>query len=82
MARRNFWCVGLCASALIAGAMPSTAAAQSGEGLRPDRPRISVSPRHRYLPPHARRACESWLQKEYRVSGTVIVPQMRCRWVY
>jgi hypothetical protein len=61
---------------------PTAAAAQSGDGVRRERPRISVSPRHRYLPPHAKRACESWLQKEYRVSGTVIVPMMRCRWVY
>ena len=76
--------VRLLGAGLLVAAMtaPTVAAAQSGEGVRRERPRISVSPRHRYLPPHAKRACDSWLQKEYRVSGTVIVPQMRCRWVY
>jgi len=43
------------------------------------RPRITVHPRHR-LGRHAVRHCHSWLAKEYRVSGPVIVPQMRCRW--
>ncbi len=27
------------------------------------------------------RECVSWLAQEYRPSGTVITPQMRCRWV-
>lgn len=68
------------ALALIA---PSFAIAQSGpadDGRY--RPRIYVTPKHRYLPPHAKRDCRAWLQKEYRVSGTVVTPQMRCRWVY
>jgi hypothetical protein len=43
------------------------------------RPRITVRPRH-YPGRHAVRHCRSWLAKEYRVSGPVIVPQMRCRW--
>ena len=34
-----------------------------------------------YLPPNAVRTCESWLEQEFRPSGTVIVPRMRCRWV-
>jgi len=27
------------------------------------------------------RACEDWYYTEYRPSGTVVTPQMRCRWV-
>src|ERR1044071_8236479 len=46
------------------------------------RPRITVYPRERngYLPPTAKRQCRATLVKEYRLSGTVIVPQMRCWW--
>jgi hypothetical protein len=43
--------------------------------------RLRVTPRGRYLPPTAQRACEAWYAPEYRPSGTVIVPRMRCRWV-
>jgi hypothetical protein len=32
-------------------------------------------------PAPAYRLCEDWYQTEYRPSGTVITPQMRCRWV-
>jgi hypothetical protein len=46
-----------------------------------NRPRVTIYPR-RYLPPNATRQCRSWLVKEYRVSGPVIVPQMRCWWEY
>jgi hypothetical protein len=46
------------------------------------RPRITIYPRQRYLPPYAWRQCRSWLATEYRVSGPVIVPQMRCWWEY
>jgi hypothetical protein len=38
-------------------------------------PRITIHPRH-----EAQRHCRSWLAKEYRVSGPVIVPRMRCWW--
>ena len=44
------------------------------------RPRITVYPRHRKLRPNSVRHCRSWLTKEYRLSGTVITPQMRCWW--
>jgi hypothetical protein len=43
------------------------------------RPRITVRPRH-HVGRYAVRYCRSWLAKEYRVSGPVIVPQMRCTW--
>ena len=42
------------------------------------RPRITIHPRH--LSRNATRHCRSWLAKEYRISGPVIVPQMRCWW--
>jgi len=42
------------------------------------RPRITIYPRR--LGPNATRQCRSWLVKEYRVSGPVIVPQTRCWW--
>ncbi len=46
------------------------------------RPRITVYPRREsgYLPPTAKRQCRATLVREYRLSGTVIVPQMRCWW--
>ena len=44
------------------------------------RPRITVYPRPSYPGPYATRHCDSWLEKEYRVSGTVVVPRMRCFW--
>ena len=44
------------------------------------RPRITVYPRPSYPGPYATRNCDSWLEKEYRVSGTVVVPRMRCFW--
>jgi hypothetical protein len=34
-----------------------------------------------YLPPTAVRTCDAWYEQEFRPSGTVIVPRMRCRWV-
>jgi hypothetical protein len=33
-----------------------------------------------YPGPNAVRQCTSWLAQEYRPSGTVIVPHMRCWW--
>jgi hypothetical protein len=44
------------------------------------RPRITIRPRWVYPGRNAKRYCRSWLAKEYRVSGPVIVPQMRCWW--
>jgi hypothetical protein len=44
------------------------------------RPRVTIYPRRVYPGPNATRQCRSWLTKEYRVSGPVIVPQMRCWW--
>jgi hypothetical protein len=44
------------------------------------RTRITIHPRRTYPGRNAKRHCRSWLAKEYRVSGPVIVPQMRCWW--
>ena len=54
--------------------------AQSSEPYYPPpryvRPRIEIYPR----PPLYRR-CVDWYELQYRPSGTVIYPQMRCWWV-
>jgi hypothetical protein len=42
---------------------------------------IRVYGRSGYLPPTAVRTCSAWYEQEYRPSGTVIVPRMRCHWV-
>ena len=72
-----------------------TAYAQANTRQGP-RTRIRVSPRcfYRLQPttypvpydceapgPGFVRECTSWLKQEYRASGTVIVPEMRCWWV-
>jgi hypothetical protein len=44
------------------------------------RPRITVYPRTTGPGPNAKRHCRAWLAKEYRVSGTVIVPRQQCWW--
>ena len=44
------------------------------------RPRITIHPRRTHPGPNVKRYCRSWLAKEYRVSGPVIVPQMHCWW--
>jgi hypothetical protein len=46
------------------------------------RPRVTIYRRRVSLPPNAVRQCRSWLVREYRVSGPVIVPQMYCWWEY
>ncbi len=52
------------------------------------RPRIRVQPPAAYdyprpqtLPSNFVRQCVDWYATEYRASGTVVTPQMRCRWV-
>ena len=43
--------------------------------------RLYISRERTYLPPTAVRTCDAWYEQEFRPSGTVIVPRMRCRWV-
>jgi hypothetical protein len=55
------------------------------------RPRVRVTPPAAYDYPRpgdyswpgpgAVRHCVDWYATEYRPSGTVVTPQMRCRWV-
>jgi len=44
------------------------------------RPRVIIRPRRVRPGSNSQRICRSWLAEEYRPSGTVIVPQMRCWW--
>lgn len=44
------------------------------------RSRVTIHPRRTHPGPNSKRYCRSWLAQEYRVSGPVIVPQMRCWW--
>jgi hypothetical protein len=41
---------------------------------------VIIHPRHLRLSPNAKRICRAWLAQEFRPSGTVITPQMRCWW--
>ena len=45
-------------------------------------PRIEVYPRryYSYPGPDAVRECRAWYAQEFRPSGTVVVPRMRCWW--
>jgi hypothetical protein len=62
-------------------AQPSGENAQARPAARQQaRTRITVHPERNEPGPNSKRICQSWLEKEYRVSGTVIVPVMRCHW--
>ena len=66
-----------------ASAQPSVCSDETSAScpaVRKKRPRVTIYPRRVYPGPNAIRQCRSWLAKEYRVSGPVIVPQMRCWW--
>ena len=67
----------LLGAAGIASAEPSST---TRELSAQSRPHIVIRPRQTSPGPNARRYCYSWLQKEYRASGPVITPQMRCWW--
>lgn len=67
--------------ALSLGAVAPASAAQSTASRYAEKQaQIIVHPRLSYPGPNAKRYCRSWLAKEYRVSGTVIVPRMQCWW--
>jgi hypothetical protein len=73
--------LGLASAALLFGLIaPALAQTSGADSNQRSRPRVTIYPRHYYLGPNAKRHCESWLAKEYRVSGPVIVPQRRCWW--
>ena len=62
---------------------PSITLAQAGDvpprPVRRVRPRVEIYPRA--TAPQAYRDCQARLVPEWRPSGTVIVPRMRCVWV-
>jgi len=82
--KRLFTITGLLA--LLAGVAPSAHAQQTSPIAQPSlttppalshsRPRILINPR-----PLLYRRCVDWYELQYRPSGTVLYPQMRCRWV-
>jgi hypothetical protein len=65
-----------------AGAMASEISGQTRLRIYPRR-RGELLPGDYYYYPglNAVRVCQSWLQRELRLSGPVVTPQMRCRWV-
>jgi len=69
------------AGLLLAGATSASAEqSMTRELAAQSRPHIVIHPRRTSPGPKAKRICRSWLAREYRVSGPVIVPQMRCWW--
>ncbi|MBV9557790.1 MAG: hypothetical protein JO254_11985 [Pseudolabrys sp.] len=73
----------LAAGFAVSMAMPVLAAPDQDGGRdlsAQRRTRITIYPLNRPLGPNAQRRCQAWLEKEYRVSGTVIVPRERCWW--
>lgn len=60
-------------------AQPTEASAQTRRRRAPTR--LRVIRERSILPPSAVRTCDAWYEQEFRPSGTVIVPRMRCRWV-
>jgi hypothetical protein len=57
---------------------PHVLSAQARTERRP--PRVRIHRDSRPLGPDAVRQCEAWYEREFRPSGTVIVPRMSCFW--
>jgi hypothetical protein len=73
----------LCVIAAIA--VSGSAFAKSDDGGTREvsaqrRASITVTPSRVTPGPNATRHCDAWLEKEYRPSGTVVVPRMNCVW--
>jgi hypothetical protein len=74
----------LAAPAMLGTAQHATAQTQTSPIAQPSqasppryaRPRIEINPR-----PLLYRRCADWYELQYRPSGTVLYPQMRCWWV-
>jgi hypothetical protein len=92
MARAAWSIIAATAVGLLLAAEGAPAAASSGgdevqmsdlSAQRRARPRtrIRIYAPYAYPGPNAVRQCTSWLEPEWRASGTVIVPRMRCWWV-
>lgn len=75
---------GLIALAALGVAVPATSHAATSDtrdlSAQTTRPRVTITPRTTSPGPNAKRYCRSWLEKEYRISGTVIVPKTQCWW--
>ena len=67
-------------AALAAPTQTESAAPAAQDSANGKRPRVTIYPRRQHPGPNAVRQCRSWLVTEYRVSGPVITPQMRCWW--
>lgn len=52
----------------------------AAQSSRSSRPRITIHPRRQQLSANSVRQCRAQLVREYRPSGTVIVPHMTCWW--
>ena len=63
----------------VGSVQPTETSAQSRRRRAPTQ--LRVIRQWTYLPPTAVRTCDAWYEQEFRPSGTVIVPRMRCRWV-
>jgi hypothetical protein len=76
--------IALAAPAMLGAAQQATAQTQTAPIAQPSRssppryarPRIEINPR-----PLLYRRCVDWYELQYRPSGTVLYPQMRCWWV-
>ncbi len=86
MTRKVLGAISLSAVAVFS-MLTVAAPAQAQSGVRSSedattrtRPRVVIQPRRYRLSPDARRECRARLVQEYRVSGTVIVPQTTCWW--
>jgi hypothetical protein len=69
------------ATPLIQRAAPLSSDLSAQRRIRRRGTPIYIYGRSGYLPPTAVRACNAWYEQEYRPSGTVIVPRMRCHWI-
>jgi hypothetical protein len=66
----------LAAPAMLGAAQHAIAQPSQPSPQRYARPRIEINP-----PPLLHRRCIDWYELQYRPSGTVLYPQMRCWWV-
>jgi hypothetical protein len=57
------------------------AAEISSQARRRPRPATRLRVYRERLPANAVRTCDAWYVQEFRPSGPVIVPRMRCRWI-
>ena len=80
--RRLILIMAVVTAPLLCGVPPAlaqtqtTPIAQPSEPTAPPHRRITITPR-----PLLYRRCTDWYELQYRPSGTVLYPQMRCWWV-